>query len=80
MATQAQAEVRRNIRMRFAEEHVLVRAFVSMVRRTRRNATKLENRPPSERARVSYKIISQAFQKIQREGRRNNIRVTSLRW
>jgi hypothetical protein len=53
-----------NVSAGLIEGNVPVRAFVSIVRRTKRNNIKLEYRPPSSRARNSYRDISSVSQNV----------------
>src|SRR5579863_5437568 len=50
------------------EENIPVRAFVSIVRRTKRNIMKLEKRPASLRVHDSYGNISLALQSVKEGG------------
>jgi hypothetical protein len=58
-----------NVSEGMIEGNLPVRAFVSTVRRTKRNITKLEYRLPSLRARDSYRNISSASRNFGKRGR-----------
>ena len=57
-----------NIGTRSAEENIPVRAFVSIVRRTKRNIMKLEKRPASLRVHDSYGNINPALRSVKEGG------------
>ena len=76
-----------NVHGKLVEGNVPVRAFVSIVRRTKRVITKLENLPALLRVRDCWRNIIEAWSKCHeknmersRVGRRDHLRVISSRW
>ena len=71
-----------NVSAGIVEGSLPVRAFVSTVRRTKRNITKLEYRLPSLRARDSYRNISPANRNVKKGVGRScgHVRAASSLW